>query len=460
MIEKVVKKLPYCILKYVKYVYFSIPDYIRCGKKFKIKREKLNKSKLWSKEQHEKFQLNQLKKLIRHAYENVPYYTRVFNERNLKPDDIKNFNDLKKIPYLTKEIIQENLDELIAKNYDKSKLKYVTTGGSTGMPMGFYVDAKADRDTEWAFITSLWERVGYNINRVNRSVILRGNIPRCNKFYEYKGRDLILSSFQLTSERIDDYIRMIEKFKPDFIQAYPSSIILLAKYILKNNIKLNLHKTKAILCSSENLYEQQRRDIETAFGIRVYSFYGHTEHACLAGECEKSSYYHIESEYGYTEILDDNGLDVCQEDEIGEIVATGFNNYVIPFIRYKTGDMAINTMYKCPCGRNVKIIKKIQGRKQEYFIDKTGSFITFTCSDDALWRVKEKVQCYQYIQKKPGSVILNIQSSEKLKDCDYQKIKEDFNSFFPGFEININEVDEITRTKRGKFKFLIQNIKY
>jgi len=95
----------------------------------------LQESQWWSKEKLEEYQIQQLSKLLNHAYKNVPYYRRVFDERGLKPKDIQDFKDLQKLPYLTKEIIQDNLPNLVARNYPRSKLRYATTGGSTGIPM-------------------------------------------------------------------------------------------------------------------------------------------------------------------------------------------------------------------------------------------------------------------------------------------------------------------------------------
>ena len=117
-----------------------IPLSIRYGKVFRETYAFLQESQWWSREQLEEYQLEQLSKLLHHAYENVPYYRRIFDERGLKPKDIQDFKNLQQLPYLTKEIIQEKLPDLVARNYPDSKLQYVTTGGSTGIPPGFYLE--------------------------------------------------------------------------------------------------------------------------------------------------------------------------------------------------------------------------------------------------------------------------------------------------------------------------------
>ena len=456
MISKLKKHCPYIIKKPIKILSSYIRDRRKYGENFIKTYDFLQESQWWSTEQIKNYQLKELNKIINHAYNNVPYYKKVFDERGLKAEDINSFDDLKKLPYLTKDIIRENINELLVTKYNKGKIIYCTTGGSTGSPMGFYINADAN-DKEWAFMTNQWARVEYCINKANKMVILRGNLPRSG-YYEYIGNNLILSSYKLTKENFIEYVDKIQKFNPDFIHVYPSSITILSKYILENNIKIHCSNLKAILCGSENIYEYQRQILKEVFNCKVYSWYGHTEKCCLAGECEESSYYHIYPEYGYIELINNDGKDASKEDELCEIVATGFNNYAMPFIRYKTCDIAVNSNEICKCGRNHKLIKRINGRQQEFFVDKKGSILTFTCSDDALWDIKHKVVAYQYIQNERGKVVLTMQLNDKLSEKDEKSVIDEFERYYPSIDITLKEIDNIPRTECGKFKYLIQNL--
>ncbi len=163
MLRDFVNSLPYPIKQGAKYIYGSIPPRFRYSKVFWNTYNFLEKSQWWSKERLEEYQMQQLEKLLNHAYNNVPYYKKVFNERGLKPKDIQDFDDLKKIPYLTKEIIRNNLEDLIARNYPRSKLQYCTTGGSTGIPMCFYVEKNMTSAKEWAFMLTQWNRIGFRL---------------------------------------------------------------------------------------------------------------------------------------------------------------------------------------------------------------------------------------------------------------------------------------------------------
>lgn len=462
--RNLIRKVPPWIKKPIKYVYGLIPYEKRLGKVFWDTYNFLQESQWWSKEQLEEYQMRQLEKLLKHAYENIPYYRRVFDERGLKPKDIQGFNDLKKLPYLTKDIIRNNLQDLVARNYHKLKLGYLTTGGSTGIPMGFYSEKGVSDVKEHAFIVTLWNRVGFKMG--DKCVVLRGNVIQSankGKFWEYDpiNKNLILSSYHMIDEALPTYISKIREFKPDFIQAYPSVITILARFMKEHNIK-PFPTVKAILCASENLYPWQRDLLKSIMKCRIWSFYGHSEQVTLAGECEKSEYYHIQSEYGIVELINKNGNSLSNEHELGEIVATGFNNYVCPFIRYRTQDFAVgvNNRNKCKCGRNYRLLKKIEGRLQDFIVANDKSLITLTALIFAQhFRAFGKIKNMQLYQDRVGEVIvIIIPANEFLKEDSNEIIKKMENAVNGKIKVNVKLVDKIQRTSSGKYRFLIQKL--
>ncbi len=461
-IQNLAKKLPYPIKQSFKHIYGAIPPYIRYGKVFWETYNFLQESQWWSRGKLEEYQIQQLSKLLHHAYENVPYYRKVFDERGLKPKDIQGFDDLKKLPYLTKESIQGNLSNLIARNYPKSKFQYVTTGGSTGIPLGFYHERGVSEKKELAFILTQWQRVGFEIG--DKCVVLRGNVVSSSgrgKFWEYDqvDKNLILSSYHMTDEMLPKYIEKMRQFKPDFIQAYPSAITILARFMKANNIK-SFHGVKAVLCGSENLYLWQRQLLEEIFKCRVYSWYGHSEQAVLAGECERSIYYHIFPEYGFVELINKDGHIINKEDEMGEIVATGFNNYAMPFIRYKTKDIAVYSEQKCVCERNYPLLKKVEGRSQDFVVTIDKRLITLTALIFAQhFSAFSKLKEMQLVQESEGELLVKIVKFPQYSDRDEQEILSKMQTAVgKGLNIKFEYVDHIPRTKSGKCRFLIQKL--
>ena len=460
LLELAKKHLPYPTKQGLKYIYGAIPARFRYGKVFWDTYYFLQESQWWSREKLEEYQMQQLRKLLHHAYENVPYYRRVFDERGLKPKNIQDFDDFGKLPYLTKEIIQENLPDLVARNYHSSKLQYVTSSGSTGIPLGFYWERGVTDSKEHAFITTLWGRVGFELG--DRCVVLRGDVVHgaCKaKFWEYDpvNKNLILSSYHMTDEILPNYIANIREFRPDFIQAYPSVITILARFMKKNNIG-PFPTVKAILCASENLYPWQRELLEEVMKCRVWSFYGHSERAALAGECEVSTHYHISPEYGYLELIGNNGNEVAKDAEIGEVVATGFNNFATPFIRYKTLDLGVSSSKKCQCGRQYQLLERIEGRLQELIITEAGRLVSMTLINmhsDALDNIKQ----FQFYQDKKGEATFSIVKKDTYTERDTEYIRRELHKEVgDDMELKIRFVDHIPRTQSGKCRFLIQKL--
>ncbi len=120
-INHLIKILPFHVKQSIKNIYGFIPPRIRYGKVFWDTYNFLQESQWWSREKLEDYQLQQLRKLLHHAYDNVPYYRRIFDERGLKPKDIQSFDDMKKLPYLTKDIFKQHFSELISKNVKLEK---------------------------------------------------------------------------------------------------------------------------------------------------------------------------------------------------------------------------------------------------------------------------------------------------------------------------------------------------
>lgn len=421
----------------------------------------LKKSQWWSADQLEEYQLEQLSKLLSHSYENVPYYTRVFNERGLKPKDIQDLKDLEQLPIMTRDTVRDNFKDLCARNYSPRQFQHVTTGGSSGTPLELYLESGVTDAKEWAFMKTQWDRVGYRFR--DKCAIFRGyKVPvSANTFWKSQlfGRWMLFSSYDINDQNLSSYVKKLKAYNPKFIQAYPSAISLLAKYINENDIH-NLPNIKAILCGSENLIPMQRKLLEETFNTKVYSWYGLTEKVVLAGECEVSNHYHIFPEYGITELIDENGKTITSG--TGEIVGTGFNNYAMPLIRYKMGDVGVLSNKKCECGREYPLFERIEGRIQEMVITKNNTTMTLNpLFFDQHMEAYSNINEFQVIQEKKGELILNIVKSKKFNQEDEIEIIKTISSVSNNqLDVIFNYVGSIPKTGRGKHKFLIQKMKF
>lgn len=446
------------IIKYIEflmYLLFCIRYYLR-------KKRLLNKFRLVSKKEVEQYQFKKLKEIFEYSYENVPYYNELFNKNNFHPDNFKSLEDIKKIPYLTKNIIKNNQEKLISRVFPKKYLKIEHTGGTTGLPMDFVLDKRTSSPYEMAFLEKMWKRIGYNL--FDRTIVLRQDtvekIIEGRKYWKmkYPQNWLIMSAFHLNIDTFHVFYKKILSFKPKFIIAFPSNAYLLAKLIKMNNLK-NIPTLKAVICSSENMYEWQRKYMEEVYKVRIFSYYGHSEKCVIASECSDSSLYVFNPHYGFTELISKDNNWCSKENERGEIVVTGFNNFASPLIRYKTDDIGVNSTKCCNDNPSWFTIKKIEGRIQDFLVDKDGIPKTYIHIDRPFWDIRDKLYAYQYIQNTPGKVLLNIHTKEKLGSKEIEDIKKDFLKVYLKFEIEVKQVKYIPRTKSGKFRYLVQNIK-
>jgi phenylacetate-CoA ligase len=413
----------------------------------------LQQSQWWSNEQITAYQRDQLRALLDHAYRHVPYYTTLFDTYGIKPQDIRTPEDFQKIPFLTKELVQHHTKDLKATNYTPSQFEYTLTGGSTGFPLHFYVEKGVWYARHLAYIKTLLERA--DCHPLDPSVLLTGNI----KPFEYRpfSHTLVLSSFSLTPENLQRYINKIQRLHPHYFMGYPSALTILATYMKKNAVSLD--RVRALFCYGETLYDWQREFLEDVFHCRVHTQYGHREQCVLAGTCEKSNQYHVFPEYGFVELIDEQGNQVTTEGGRGEIVATGFHTGIFPFIRYRTGDLAVYTTHPCPCGRQGPRFQSIEGRVQDFVLSKTNRLVPFMGIHHLIARSTENVLECQLYQDHIGDIVVRIVPSENYSGIDERRIREGFSERFgEEFNLLITSVETIPRTPRGKYPFLVQKL--
>lgn len=448
----------------LKYAYRYIPIGVRYGKVFRDTCKLLVKTQFADSSELQAFQFHNLKKLLTYSFENVPYYRRLFKDCCFDPYKFNKIDEIKNIPFLTKQMLRDNEQDLLSDTFPRSHMQYAQTGGTTGVPLGFYKEKKRSIAIERAFVLTAFEWGGYSQGA--RMAVLRGDSPpaspreKARKIWSYDPlrNMLILSSYDINEKNLPVYIKALKKFDPHFIHAYPSSLHLLTTYLLRHGEKIR--GIKAIFTSSETLYEFQRQDIEAFFNSRIYDLYGNKEQTCFAAQCGDSDGYHIFPEYGLTEIINPDGKHVTGDGESGEIVSTSFYNYAMPFIRYRTGDIVTCDSSDCRCGRRYQKIKEIYGRVQDYFVASDNSLVPLTGDANMLILSKiEGVVQSQYLQTKPGEVTLNI-----VKKGDLSEVEE--NAVLTGLQgrygdllkFHVESVDSIQTTKQGKHRMLVQKL--
>lgn len=430
-------------------IYYRVPQRVRLGQAFYRDLARYEALQKLSYDKRREYQLQEIQRIVSYAYEYTRYYRRLFDEYGIKPGDIKDFSDMKKIPYLTKDTVRADKEELVADCVLRKNLIYATTGGSTGEPLGFYISKNVDRKRlifEWVN----WRHMGYMVG--DRCVVLRGNIVK-NGFFSYdRGRDyLILSTYKMTDELLPRYLEKIDEYEPEIIQGYPSALEIMAKFMLKTGRKLNV-SLKAISTSSEILYPEQRKLIEETFNCKIWDKYGNSEQVGVIGMCG-AGYYHEFMEHSYLE------YEPTEEAGVYEIVGTSFINDAMPFIRYRTGDLCELQDGLCPCGIESTLISRIIGRWHgDLLKTRYGNLISLTALNTHS-DIFDHTKRIQYYQDTAGEVILKIVRTEDFTDEDSQKIRAELAAKFQDqIKLSLEFVDDIPLTKRGKYKFVDQRL--
>lgn len=451
-LKQFARSLSYPIQQPLRHVYGAIPLSIRYGKVFWETYAFLQESQWWSREKLEEYQMQQLSKLLYHAYENVPYYRKVFNERGLEPKDIQNFGDLRKLPCLTKDTFKSRVKEMVAINIKTKNLPMSHTSGTTGKPLQFYQDDTMNQK-ELAFIFHQWSRVGYKPG--DPRVELRGAINRKRPvYYDPISKVLRLSPSIDNKETVLYYLERMRSFGAEFLHGYPGAIASFAYALKEHGVAVPL-KLRAVLFASEAVYDWERELSQEVFGCRVFSHYGMAEKAVLASECENSRYYHCLPQYGITEI----------DPDTHEIIATGFLNYVNPFIRYRVSDIAsVPITSKCEqCGRNYfPIFEKVEGRLEDFIITPRGTLITpavITHPFKDLRTVRET----QVVQETATLIILRVvpwdERAPQTFRAELEQLSRDLQEVLgEGMRVETEVVEEVKRLKSGKFKWIQSKI--
>jgi phenylacetate-CoA ligase len=346
---------------------------------------------------------------------------------------------------------------MIPDNLSQHEPRWVHTSGTTGTGLQFPISSECfQREYAFRAVHYLWG----GIQEAGRYAFCSGHpVTYYDRqrppfwVYDYANNWLLLSSYHLTEKNLPQYIAELDKFQPVLLAGYPSSLYLLA--LANQRLGQRVHP-RAVYVSSETLFDFQRRAIEASFGRKVFMFYGNTEMCGNIVECERGK-HHLKLEHSYVELLRSDGRPACAGEE-GRLVCTGFGNYATPLIRYEIGDVAVASKEQaCACGRGGTVIERVVGRTEDYVLTPDGRFVGRL---DHLFKDAIRVRHAQIVQDQVDEVTIRI-----VKDRGYTKIDEDeilreaLLRLGSSISVRFDYVEEIPRTKNGKFRFIVSKLK-
>ena len=390
---------------------------------------------------------------IQRAYRDVPYYKKKYDEAGISIDQIKTLDDLKKLPFITKDEIRENFpDGILAAGTDIKKCHYSATTGSTGKSLPFVFS----HSTHLFYNTTnfrVYTMFGYR--PWHKSVYVKytnSNVRSVGPLF----RTAHVASILPVREQID----AIKKEKPDMLVGYASIILEIARTVTSDDLKLI--KPKFISVNSELSTKDQRDFISNIFHCPVYDEYSTEETWMIASQCREHN-YHVFIDNVWVEFLDENGQD-AKPGEVGEIVLTTLRSPVMPFIRYRINDLGRVSDKTCTCGRGFPLLESFDGRRDDSFILPSGKFVsslkilnTFTMFIKKYLHLMEE---FKVVQKEKGLVIIYLVPGKEYREERFQELIDQLNRIFgEPVTIKVEMVDSIPNTGRVKRKAIESMVK-
>lgn len=313
-------------------------------------------------------QTERFKRIIRRAYENVPFYHQRMEEKNLTPDSFKTLDDVQKFPFTIKANLRDTYPFGLFASPLKNIVRLHASSGTTGKPI---VVAYTQDDLKvWADAM---------VRSYAAAGVTRGDIMQISFGYglftgglgaHYGAETLGATVIPASGGNTERQIMLMKDFGVTAVSCTPSYFVHLVEVAGKMGIDLRKLPLRMGVFGAEPWTPEMRHFIEESSGIKAYDIYGLSEITGpgVASECECQCGLHVFEDYFYPEIVDPDTLEVLPDGEEGELVITTLMKMAMPMIRYRTRDLSSIVTEKCACGRTIRRISKISHRSDDMFI--------------------------------------------------------------------------------------------
>lgn len=419
----------------------------------------------WDKNKLEKYQNLQLKRVVHNAYDNVVFYHRWFKEAKLYPNDIKTKSDLNKLPLIKKSQLKNTSPkDLISKKASTNELKKITTGGSSGYPFSIYIDSLEDA---WRKAIYLRANIvcGQKIRDRWATLIDPQYANGSSKFQNFFGV-YVRNIVPITLDR-EKRLQNVCALNPQILDGFPSALCLLAKDCKKEaQFKI---KPRLIFGSGELIDKSAIKLLEQTFDAPYFDQFGCTEIDRSAWQCKERCGYHMDVDSVVMQFVDPAGNEVSAGEK-GEIVYTSLFNYTFPILRYNIEDVGVPINDECSCGKKLPLMKVVEGRSNDFitladqeslsplhFIEALGAF-----------KLEKEIEQYRVIQQNTNCINILIRKTQttvdehKIKNTLLNNLETNipqcFDSKNSSVTVDIDFVDEIKCTDRGKLNVVCSNV--
>lgn len=443
--EKAFSKAPYILQNWAIAIFNSYQYRIRHGGKYKEFRkyfaqaDSLTKSQLYNEIETRK--------------------NSFFNYINTHSKWYQNYNlaNLRSLPVLEKTDIINNLDKI--KTIQEKDGIVSLTGGTTGASMKV-IYTKEDMQERFAILDYFRAKHGYKLGKKTawfsgKNLISQKDIDKgiCSH-YDFINKIRFYSTFHINRNNFDVYWESLNKFKPEFIVGFPSSVYEICEIADNLDLKLD-YKVKVYFPTAETVLPQHREVIGRVLGCKLVDQYASSEGAPFILECESGN-LHIHPLTGIFEVVDEN----LQPAKDGQLLVTSFTTKGTPLVRYRIGDsIKLSSEDKtCTCGSIFPLVDKIQGRTTDYLVSPTHGKVNLGNLSNSTKDVSGIIK-FQAIQDSVNEIKVQVVSNESFNIAEQNKFKDALQERFgSNINININIVEDIPNEKSGKFRIIKNNL--
>ncbi len=421
------------------------------------RRRELERTQWLEPAQLEALRVERLRRFLVGAGRDVAYYRELFAKLNFDAAGVQSLADLRALPLLTKADIRAHGERL--KSRCAARLIRYNTGGSSGEPLVFHMGMdRVSHDVAAKWRATRWWGVDIGDPEIViwGSPIEVGAQDRMRQWRDRLLRSELLPAFEMSQANLDGFVAAIRQRRPAMLFGYPSALAHIAQHAQQRGIALDDVGIRVAFVTSERLYEHQRQLIGQVFGCPVANGYGGRDAGFIAHECPQGG-MHISAEDIVVELLDRNGQPVA-EGEAGEIVVTHSATGDFPFIRYRTGDVAVASTQRCACGRGLPMLQEIQGRSTDFVVAADGSLMHGLALIYIL-RDMPELQSFKIVQQSralttvylvPGAGLDRGRAQASIVQGFRRRLGADV-------DVALEWVEQIPPEKSGKFRYVVSH---
>jgi phenylacetate-CoA ligase len=400
----------------------------------------------------------ELKKLLAHAWENVPEYRTRLASAGLQPEDVHGLESLRRLPLLTREDAALTFDARKSIRFPLPEIDK-STSGTSGNPLVFAYDRGSEY---WRQAIKLRGYAWAGYQPGDRCLHFWGRPPAIQHPFSKRlkmaldhavRREYYADCTDRSEVALARIVRRIERNRPSVIVCYAQAGVALARHI--NETHSRSWDTISVITAAEPLFPADRNTIAGAFGSQIFETYGSREVMLMAAECEAHDGLHVSMENLILELIvrDEQGERPAQPGEIGEVAVTDLHNYGAPFIRYLTGDLAVAREAKrCACGRHLSMLQRVEGRTTDTLRNGAGHPVSGLLFNVFFVPLAHKVKEFQVVQRRDRAIDLRIVPTAAFDDSVLQLLRSHCARFIPGVELRTEIVPQLTVEPGGKLR--------